>query len=338
MSTYARILAIDGGGIRGVIPAVLLAEMERRTGKRVFQLFDLLAGTSTGGILSVGLTMRESPASDAPKFRARDLLGLYEDEGKEIFRRTVWQAIRSGGGLADEKYPNAGIESVLRKYFEDAELKNALTEILVTTYDLETRSPHFFKRARARASEDRNYRIRDVARATAAAPTFFEPVQVFPVRGGAPRPLIDGGVFVNNPALCAYAEAIHNRTPSDEILLVSLGTGMPTRPIPFEKAKDWGQLGWARPVMNVMMDGMSDAVDYQLRQLLPPIGGRIRYYRFDVGLKIEPLEEIDRADPENIQGLKEAAESLLADPERARQFDEVCGQLERLATGSGAPS
>jgi len=96
-----KVLSIDGGGIRGIIPAMVLAEIERRTGKRIVEMFDLVAGTSTGGILALGLT---KPGQDSkPEYSAKKLIDLYEIEGGKIFSIPVWHRVHSGWGLAEEK-------------------------------------------------------------------------------------------------------------------------------------------------------------------------------------------------------------------------------------------
>ena len=325
MALY-KILSIDGGGIRGVIPAMLLIEIEKRTGKPACRLFDLIAGTSTGGILAAGLAAprNSGPGNDAnePKFSAASLLELYERRGKEIFARSFWDRFSSVGGLADEKYPSENIERVLEEYFGDITLKDVLTDILVTSYEIEERKPYFFKRSKAKEEPDqRNHFLRDLARATSAAPTYFEPADVSTVGGKQYRYLVDGGVFANNPALCAYAEAISIGKSRDDILLVSLGTGEATRPIDYDKAKDWGVIGWVRPVIDVMMDGVADAVDYQLRQML---GQQDRYYRFNTKLQ-EALDDMDAANRANINALKREAGRIIETNDNKLQA--LCGAL-----------
>ena len=117
-SPLVRILAIDGGGIRGLIPAIVLADLERRTGRRTAELFDLIAGTSTGGILACGLTRPGD--GDAPAFSAADLIGLYESEGPEIFHRPCCGRIASVGGLTDERYDDRGLTAALARYLDGA--------------------------------------------------------------------------------------------------------------------------------------------------------------------------------------------------------------------------
>src|SRR4028119_1295248 len=134
-----KLLSIDGGGIRGIIPAMILAEIEARTGKRSAEMFDLVAGTSTGGILALGLT--KPGQGGEPQYSAKRLVELYETEGEKIFDRPTWHRIHSVGGLAEEKCPSKGIEDVTREYFGDVRLAEALTEVLITAYEIEGRAP-----------------------------------------------------------------------------------------------------------------------------------------------------------------------------------------------------
>ena len=330
MALY-KILSIDGGGIRGVIPAVLLTEMEKLTGKPRSSLFDLIAGTSTGGILAAGLVAPESlgheSVSPSPKFKASDLLALYEEHGEDIFKQSLRARITSLWGWLDEKYPNKGIETVLENYFGDIELKDALTEILVTSYEIEERRPYFFKSRKAKENpEQRNHFLRDVARATSAAPTYFEPARICTVGGHTAkiRYLVDGGVFANDPALCAYAEAIRLGESPDNVLVVSLGTGVATKPIDYDKAKNWGKANWAKPVINVMMDGVADSVDYQLRQILPQT--EARYYRFNAPLR-EAFADLDASSRANVNALKREAKRILDDRKTGTRFEELCEKL-----------
>ncbi len=307
-----KILSIDGGGIRGVIPSVLLQHLEEKLGKPIADMFDLIVGTSTGGILATGLAVPKSGGK--PKFTAEDMLALYAEQGREIFERSFWKGITSGGGAIDERYSHKPLEKLLKQYLGDATLKDCLVPIVVTAYDIERREPYFFKTRRAKEKADRNHLLRDAARATSAAPTYFEPVEV---RGLARsratrRALVDGGVFVNNPAMCAFAEAVAMDAKPADLLMVSLGTGIATRKIPYDEAKDWGALGWVRPIIDVMMDGEADAADYQLRQLMPDQkhGDKQRYFRFDTELDLA-LDDMDAAGAGNIRNLKEEAAQIL---------------------------
>src|SRR3954447_10534249 len=108
-----KVLCIDGGGMRGLIPAVVLAEIERRSGRPTAELFDLIAGTSTGGILALGLT--RPGEGGAPAFTAADLIGFYESEGPEVFHRSLLKRVESVEGYVDERYDDSGLNAALRR-------------------------------------------------------------------------------------------------------------------------------------------------------------------------------------------------------------------------------
>jgi uncharacterized protein len=318
-----KVLSIDGGGIRGIIPAMVLAEIEERTGKAASELFDLVAGTSTGGILALGLT---KPGPDGkPQYGAGTLIELYETEGKNIFSIPVWHRVRSAGGVAEEKYPVTGIEGVARRYFDNARLADALAEVLITAYEIERRGPWFFKRRKARdPNEGFDPLMRDVARATSAAPTYFEPLRLR-VGSLGNRAFIDGGVHSNNPAMCAYVEARKIHPEENDFLVVSLGTGELTRNMPYEEVRGWGLALWAQPILNVVFDGVADTVDYQLRELLSTEEDDARrYYRFQTVLDVGK-DDMDDASATNIQALKEKAREIIDENDRA--LDSLCAQL-----------
>jgi patatin-like phospholipase/acyl hydrolase len=287
-----RVLSIDGGGIRGLIPALVLAEVERRSGRRVWELFDLIAGTSTGGILACALCAPDP-------LPAEQLVSLYEDEGPAIFDRSVRQRIRSGEGLLDEKYGADALERALERFLSDKRLAESKPDLLVPAYDMGEPGPYFFKSRKAR-DEGEDYPLSVVARATSAAPTYFEPLPL------ADQALVDGGVFATNPAMCAFAEVMRFQ-PTAEIVLLSLGTGQRTRKRSFADVKDWGLVEWARPILDVVFDGVSDAVHYQLQHALE--AGR--YWRLQVELT-RASDDLDDASEKNLRDLRGHAEELIA--------------------------
>jgi patatin-like phospholipase/acyl hydrolase len=301
-----RVLAIDGGGIRGLIPALVLAELERRAGRRVYELFDLIAGTSTGGILACALC--------APNpLPAEEVAAIYEEEGPAIFDRSVWQRFRSAEGLLDEKYEAGALDRALERFLAGKRLADTVPELIVPTYDMSEPGPFFFKTRNARERPADDVPLTVVARATSAAPTYFEPLPV------AARVLVDGGVFAVNPAMSAFAEVLRFH-PSADVVLLSLGTGQRTRSRRFADVDDWGLVEWARPILDVVFDGISDAVDYQLRHVL---GGE-RYWRLQVELT-RASDDLDDASPENLAGLRRHAEELIA--ERTGDLDAVVAAL-----------
>ena len=288
-----RVLSIDGGGIRGLIPAIVLDEIERRSGRQAWELFDLIAGTSTGGILACALCAPDPlPASE--------LIKLYEDQGPDIFSRSLFQRIRSADGLLDEKYDDAALDRALERFLQQKLLSQTRPDIIVPSYDTNGPGPYFFKTTDAKASPDDDFPLNVVARATSAAPTYFEPVS------SGERALVDGGVFATNPAMCALAEVLNTVSPK-EVVLVSLGTGERTHKRDFDEIKDWGLAHWARPILDVVFDGVSDAVNYQLKRVLPADA----YWRFQVELKLAS-DHLDDASEGNLAKLRGHAEELIA--------------------------
>jgi uncharacterized protein len=318
-----KVLSIDGGGIRGVIPAMVLATIESLTGKPVAELFDLIAGTSTGGILALALA-KPDPRGRA-QYSAADVVSLYEKHGRHIFHEPAFAKILSFGNLLDERYPSEGIEAVLDEYFGETPFSDALIDVLITSYETERRFPFFFKSRSARRKAAYDFPMKAVARATSAAPTYFEPLKL--ATGGVHEyySLIDGGVYANNPALCGYVETKTFYPELEDVLIVSLGTGELTRPLRYEDARSWGLAGWAKRILDVVLDGVSSTVDYQLRQLLPPgPDGARRYWRFQVRLH-EDNEALDDARPRNIRALKLLAEALIRD--RSDDLKLLCERL-----------
>jgi patatin-like phospholipase/acyl hydrolase len=296
-----RILSIDGGGIRGIIPAKVLARIEELTTKPIADLFDVIAGTSTGGILALGLTCPGTGGK--PKHAATDLVDLYVNRGAEIFTKSWFTEEEK---IVGPKYKASHLEQALAEYLQDARLKDAVTRVTVTSYETERRKPFFFRSVRA-AKDPSHYDffMRDVARATSAAPTFFPPHRI-PTTAPDYFSLVDGGVFANNPGLCAYVDALAEIGPSPDVVMVSLGTGSLSRPLQYDVIRNWGELQWVQPVINVMMDGVSNATDYQLEQIL----GTANYYRLQTTLDIAE-DEMDDASKENIRNLELQAESLI---------------------------
>jgi uncharacterized protein len=310
-----NVLSVDGGGIRGVIPAMVLAELEERTGRHTADLFDLIAGTSTGGIIACALTV-PGPGG-VPRWTANDLVDLYLTEGPRIFHHSIGRQLSSGLGLLDEKYDARPLEQALDTFLGDAMISDALTDILVTAYDLEHRKPFFFKTDRAKVVAQHDWPMKAAARATAAAPTYFEPEKL--TADGETFALCDGGVFAANPAMCAYAEA-RRRHPRAEIRLVSLGTGQLTRPLHYEDVRGWGLIEWARPLIDVVFDGVSDATQYQLEQLLPVED----YTRFQTEL-IGASDSLDNANEINLEHLQDLARKLIG--EQTADLDRLAAEL-----------
>jgi uncharacterized protein len=308
-----KILSIDGGGIRGIIPGLVMAEIEARTGKPISELFDLIAGTSTGGVLALGLTCPDRDNPQKPRYSAAEGVRMYEKDGARIFSRSAWQMARTVNGLIDERYPRQPLEEVLKEYLgETTRLRDSLTDVMITSYEIERRIPWFFRSQKAKTDPSYDFELWQVARATSAAPTFFEACRIDIPDTDNYYALVDGGVFANNPTMCAYVDAMSRYKDYKDYLVVSLGTGTLTQPVAYAQAKDWGMAEWVVPVINILMNGNSETVDYQMQQVLPVQSKNHRYYRFQIRLD-KDMDAMDNAAPENLRKLRLLAENLIRD-------------------------
>jgi patatin-like phospholipase/acyl hydrolase len=312
-----KVLCIDGGGIRGLIPALVLAEIERRTGRRTAEMVDFVAGTSTGGILACALTRRGPDGR--PLFTAEELAAIYVEEGPRIFRRSLLKRIFSVEGWIDERYEDDGLDAALERYLGDALLSDALTDVLVTAYDIHDRFAFFFRSQRARNDPAYDFPLVQVARATSAAPSYFEPAQVTDRSGARTYPLIDGGVYAVNPSMCAYADVVAAGSADRLELMLSLGTGAHTRAYTFEETSGWGQLGWARPALDMVFDGVADTIEFEALTLMGD-----RYVRLQTELDLAS-DDLDDASQSNLADLRTEADRLIA--ASASELDRVCAIL-----------
>lgn len=261
MTANLRILSIDGGGIRGYLPALILAEIERRANRPAFELFDVVVGTSTGGIIAIGLAAGVAVSELAefyPQY-GRRIFGGSDDQSewsKRIFGTgTTWAERLMGPAYTigapfgrdarwagNARHQSAGLEGVLQEVLGETMLSQTKLPLLVTSYDAELGLPVVFSSTEAILDPTRfDLPLRSVARATSAAPTFFAPAQIN--WDGATRYFIDGGVWANNPAGVAITESIKltsaMKLTGNSVFLVSLGTGMSSTTPSFVGEASW---------------------------------------------------------------------------------------------------
>jgi uncharacterized protein len=336
-----RMLAIDGGGIRGLIAARVIARLEdlitEEAGeqRRLADCFHLIAGTSTGGLLALGLSAPDPAHPGRPRLAGSDLVSLYLNDGPRIFGDRLHRLLSLGGWIAPKHSPKQ-LERTLRERLGEADLSQALREVLIASYDMAQPGPYFFKRRHAREAEEPDPSMVDVGMATAAAPTYF------PSRGLGGRALVDGGLFAANPSVAAIVEALKRRDeePKDlgpkDLLLVSLGTGQHEVGRSQSEVSRWGRIGWIWPrredpaLIAAFLDGQSDAADHWADVLLNRETGERHYYRFQATLaEGTPLDDASRR---ALDELSAAADRLLA--ERDGYLRELAA---RLAPGTPLP-
>ena len=314
-----RILTLDGGGIRGLVSAIWLEALQQRlraAGKgALHEHFDLIAGSSTGALIAMGLATGMTPA---------EVTKLYEHFGDDVFpgaAERLWSRVTRSftQGLSAPRYSPKGLERVLKRVFGERKLGSASPLAMAIAYDTVTRNPLFFKSFKP---EHTDIPLWEVCRAATAAPTYF-PAHLATIERRR-RALIDGGVVANNPTACAIAEAV--RINGDEslkdIVLLSVGTGQTTRPISEREATSWGALEWAIPIIDVLFDGSADSVDYIAGQIL----GQGRYFRMQAPLN-RGYDDFDNVDRTNLMALRRTAEAYLEKTETQQALDRLVGLL-----------
>lgn len=342
MKKKIRILSLDGGGIRGIIPGVILTYVEKQLQKLdnsnlyIGDYFDFIAGTSTGGILACAYLMPNK--NKTANYSAEDALKLYTQEGDEIFKENIFQKIFNPWNLISEKYQADALVENFEKLFKNAMISEFIKPCLITSYDITSRCAKLFSSVSAKSNPIENFKVTDVARSTSAAPTYFEPAQI-KSENGQSFTLIDGGVYANNPALCAYAEArkinfsnsLNDPEKPDipsakDMLIVSIGTGTVNKPYHFNDFKNAGEIKWIEPIIDILMSGNSETVDYQLHQIYGTLSeeDKQHYYRLEPDLS-EAVPDMDKASKVNIENLRQAG--LLFIDKNQELLDDIVQKL-----------
>jgi len=317
-----KVLSIDAGGIRGIIAAIILAELEAKTRMPISSMFDLISGTSTGGILAAGLTVPDQ--NGQPKFSAQNLVDFYTNRTHLIFKKSTTHKIFPFLDYFRPKYPKDGIENELNTLIGDAKLSDSLTELLIPSYEIENRETVFFKSRKVKTNDQEDFYMKDVIRATSAAPSFFPIAKITPIGRSNNKYFIDGATFASDPAMCAYVETKNMHNDIDEMVLLSLGAGNYSQPIPYKKAKNWGMLFWTTPLLSVLFDGMPDTVEYQIGKIFTETNDKMKFFRLQPELSAEN-EIIDNASKKNIESLVTLTNRYIKENEEV--LNKVCASL-----------
>lgn len=317
------ILSIDGGGLRGVIPSVFLSALkemlEKRGLKKPFhQIFDLMAGTSTGGLISLALSV---PLYKEPNgelydsdggISARQLPELYRVMGDRAFPGNRHQVLKLVRQIFTSKYGAIPFQQILYGLFQSCTVKNALTNILITSFDMRSMQPVFIKKRpkNTGGDSDPDFYMVDAALSTAAVPTYFPPAYTGYADDSTARfCLVDGGIFCLNPAMCALTEA-RKIFPGGEYVILSLGTGIQTQQYKTENINRWGFFNWIAPWLNVpLISAVGDGQRISTNHMLKKLPGVV-FIRIDVELD-RGKGRIDDGSAENLDYLRSMAEKMI---------------------------
>lgn len=287
---YFNILSISGGGIKGIIPATVLAEMEAKTGKRIVDMFDLIVGTSTGGIIAAAIGAGKPAA---------EIADMYQSKAGVIFGRTLAQKITSADGLTGPKYQASGLHDTVNGFLGPASIKTSQVCIMATSADFYTLNLCIFK---SWTGDFDQFSFSDIALATSAAPTYFP---AYKTKGFQ---FIDGGMFANYPVLIGMEEGFKAGYSAENIRMLSIGTGyLPQKGF---DSTGWGDIQWIRhgggtPIIDTVFELTKQKDLYLAGQRL----GK-NFYHTDVELLNDSMDDVST---QNLNALKLAGQKLAAD-------------------------
>ncbi|CAL5385182.1 unnamed protein product [Camellia sinensis] len=337
------ILSIDGGGIRGIIPGTILnfleSELQKLDGEdaRIADYFDVIAGTSTGGLVTAMLTAPNE--KNRPMYAAKDIKAFYLDQCPKIFPQESYpfaNATKVIRAISGPKYDGQYLHHLLKEKLGNRRLHQTLTNIVVPTFDIKRLQPTIFSTYEVKKNPSLDALLSDICIATSAAPTYL-PAHYFETKDflGKARQfnLIDGGVAANNPTLVAIAEVTKeiNRGNCDffpikpteygRFLVLSLGTGTSKADDKYkaDEAAKWGVLGWlsndgSTPLVDVFTQASGDMVDFHISTVFQALHSENNYLRIQDDTLSGQLSSVDVATKENLENLVKVGEGLLKKP------------------------
>nr|BAJ93392.1 predicted protein [Hordeum vulgare subsp. vulgare]BAJ94292.1 predicted protein [Hordeum vulgare subsp. vulgare] len=356
VNKLVTILSIDGGGVRGIIPATILAFLEKELQKldgadaRIADYFDVIAGTSTGGLLTV---MLAAPNKDGkPLFNAENLAQFYINESPKIFpqKDSIFSKIGTALGMVTgPKYNGKYLQSLLRERLGETRLDGALTSLVIPTFDIAHLQPTIFSSFQLKNQPTKNALLSDITISTSAAPTFF-PAHYFETDdgNGGTRAfnLIDGGVAANNPTLCAMSQVAEDIIVAGNgdllgksYMVISIGCGTSSNPKGKYSAKDaakWGILNWILkggtvPILDMFSASSGDMVDIHLSVLSAALGSSHQYLRIQYDQLSGSAGSIDDCSKANLNKLVEIGNELLG--KKVSQVDLETGRNMEVPGG-----
>lgn len=305
--TFRCVFSVDGGGIRGLIPALYFQWIEDELGHTVINAADFFAGTSVGGIIASGFNC---PC----RLTAKEMVKLFSEKGGRIFPHTqgLIDTISApfrfvGETFVYSRYRPEPLQGLMEEYFGDSWLADSAKPLLVTAIDTTSEytpaREFFFDSVAAKKGEHaENYRFRDIARATSAATTYFPAADILNY-DSTPRRFVDAGLTLNNPAYYAYIRA-KGLYPEDKIVVFSFGTGhaLRSRTIP----ADAGTARSAKPLINNMMEMNSEQTHFRFAQpeVLREGDSYVR-----VQCELDREIDLDKISEENLAYLMDVAKS-----------------------------
>ncbi|KAJ7958133.1 Patatin [Quillaja saponaria] len=357
---YITILSIDGGGIRGLIPATILEFLESQLQEidggeaRLADYFDVIAGTSTGGLVTAMLTAPNE--KKRPLFAAKDIKPFYLDHCPKIFpqNRGLFAPLEKFfRAMTGPKYDGKYLHKVIREKLGEIKLHETLTNVVIPTFDIKQLQPTIFSSYQVKKSPCLDAQLSDICISTSAAPTYL-PCYHFknqdPEGNIHEFHLTDGGVAANNPALVAINQVTKQmvqenpdffpiKAPNyDRFLIISIGTGAQKNDAKYDAkmAAKWGTLDWlthngSTPLIDVFTQASADMVDFHIGVVSQAFHSEDKYLRIQDDTLAGTEASVDVATKENLEKLVEIGERLLKKPVSRANLE--TGQAEPVENG-----
>ncbi|XP_077241046.1 patatin-like protein 2 [Tasmannia lanceolata] len=336
------VLSIDGGGVRGIIPGTILAFLESKLQEldgpdvRLADYFDVIAGTSTGGLVTAMLTAPDK--NNRPLYAAKDINNFYLEQCPKIFPQKGFLSSARNllGAVSGPKYDGKYLHSLVREILGETKLHQTLANIVVPAFDIKYLQPVIFSTYKAKIEVSNDPYLSDVCISTSAAPTYLPAhnFQTHDAKGNVKDfNLIDGGVAANNPALTAISEVTKEivmknqdfldikATDYGKLLVISLGTGSAKQEEKYSAnmAAKWGVLGWlynsgSTPLIDSFSQASADMVDIHLSVLFQALHSECNYLRIQDDTLVGNASSVDISTKENLLNLVEVGKSLLQKP------------------------
>ncbi|KAI3898002.1 hypothetical protein MKX03_027537 [Papaver bracteatum] len=342
LGELVTVLSIDGGGVKGLIPGVVLAfletELQKLDGKevRLADYFDVIAGTSTGGLITAMITAPDN--NNRPLYAAKDIVPFYLEHSPKIFPHKnsgglLGSVVNLFGTVAGPKYDGKYLHSLLRQFMGDTKMHQTLSSIVIPTFDIKILQPVIFSTGEAKRDVTKDALLADVCIGTSAAPTYF-PAHYFETQDSRGNirsfNLVDGGVAANNPTLLAMNRVTNDLLMKREdlapvkaadykkYLILSLGTGNAKNEQKYSASvvSKWGVLGWlydggSVPLIDVFTQASEDMVDIHVSTLFKAFQSQKNYLRIETDDLEGNTSSVDLSTEENMRNLIKIGEAQL---------------------------
>ncbi|KAG7544772.1 Patatin-like phospholipase domain [Arabidopsis suecica] len=356
--SLVTILSIDGGGVRGIIAGVILAYLEKQLQEldgedvRLADYFDVIAGTSTGGLVTAMLAVPDG--TGRPHFAAKDIVPFYLEHCPKIFPQPTGVLAllpKLPKLLSGPKYSGKYLRTLLSKLLGETRLHQTLTNIVIPTFDIKKLQPTIFSSYQLLADPGLDVKLSDICLGTSAAPTFFPPHYFSNEDSQGKKTefnLVDGAVTANNPtlvAMTAVSKQILKHNPDmgklkplgfDQFLVISIGTGSTKKEEKYsaKKAAKWGILSWlyddgSTPILDITMESSRDMIHYHSSVVFKALQSEDKYLRIDDDTLEGDVSNMDLATKSNLENLKRIGEKILTN--RVMQMNIDTGAYEPVA-------